>query len=185
MATGLSVLDIGMVPTPVLYSVARHTESRSGVMITGSHNPANYNGLKMVINGETLADEKIQQLKTCIANQAYTTGKPGSIEQNSQYSNEYIGLISEDIHIARPMTVVLDCGNGVAGELGPKLLKTLGCEVMELFCDIDGTFPNHHPDPSNLTELIATIKHYKADIGIAFDGDGDRLGVVDSNGKII
>jgi len=188
IATGLNVLDIGMVPTPVLYFVARHTEGRSGVMVTGSHNPANYNGLKMVINGETLAGEKIQQLKTCIDNQAYATGKAGSIEQNSQFSTEYIGLISEDIHIARPMTVVLDCGNGVAGELGPALLRTLGCEVMELFCDIDGTFPNHHPDPSNpknLSELIATVKHYKADIGIAFDGDGDRLGVVDSHGKII
>jgi phosphomannomutase/phosphoglucomutase len=188
IASGLNVLDIGMVPTPVLYFVARHTEGRSGVMVTGSHNPANYNGLKMVINGETLAGEKIQQLKTCIDNQAYATGKAGSIEQNSQFSNEYIGLISEDIHIARPMTVVLDCGNGVAGELGPVLLRTLGCEVMELFCDIDGTFPNHHPDPSNpknLSELIATVKHYKADIGIAFDGDGDRLGVVDSHGKII
>jgi len=188
IATGLNVLDIGMVPTPVLYFVARHTEGRCGVMVTGSHNPANYNGLKMVINGETLAGEKIQQLKTCIDNQAYATGKTGSIEQNSQFSNEYIGLISEDIRIARPMTVVLDCGNGVAGELGPVLLRTLGCEVMELFCDIDGTFPNHHPDPSNpknLSELIATVKHYKADIGIAFDGDGDRLGVVDSHGKII
>ncbi len=188
IATGLNVLDIGMVPTPVLYFVARHTEGRTGVMITGSHNPADYNGLKMVINGETLANEKIQQLKTCIANQAYATGTPGSIEQNSQFSNEYLGVISEDVHIGRPITVVLDCGNGVAGELGPKLLKTLGCEVHELFCDIDGTFPNHHPDPSNpknLVELIATVKHYKADIGIAFDGDGDRLGVVDSNGKII
>ena len=188
IATGLNVLDIGMVPTPVLYFVAKHTEGRSGVMITGSHNPADYNGLKMVINGETLANERIQQLKTCIANQAYATDKPGNIEQNDQFSKEYIGVISEDIHVARPMAVVLDCGNGVAGELGPKLLKALGCKVTELFCDIDGTFPNHHPDPSNpknLSELIATVKHYKADIGIAFDGDGDRLGVVDSNGKII
>ncbi|MCK9396310.1 MAG: phosphomannomutase/phosphoglucomutase [Methylobacter sp.] len=188
ITTGLNVLDIGMAPTPVLYFVARHTEGRSGVMVTGSHNPANYNGLKIVIDGETLADQRIRQLKTCIADKAYATGKPGSIEQNSQYSNEYIGIISEDICIARPMTVVLDCGNGVAGELGPKLLRTLGCEVMELFCDIDGSFPNHHPDPSNpknLIELIATVKHYRADIGIAFDGDGDRLGVVDSNGKII
>jgi len=188
ITTGLNVLDIGMIPTPVLYFVARHTEGRSGVMITGSHNPADFNGLKMVINGETLSGERIQQLKTCMDNQAYATGTTGGIEQNSQFSNEYIGIISEDIHVARPMTVVLDCGNGVAGELGPILLKTLGCEVKELFCDIDGTFPNHHPDPSNpknLSELIATVKHYKADIGIAFDGDGDRLGVVDSNGKII
>jgi phosphomannomutase/phosphoglucomutase len=188
IATGLNVLDIGMVPTPVLYFVARHTEGRSGVMVTGSHNPADYNGLKMVINGETLAGERIQQLKACIDSQAYAADKPGSIEQNSHFSNEYIGLISEDVRIARPMSVVLDCGNGVAGELGPMLLKTLACEVTELFCDIDGSFPNHHPDPSNpknLSELIATVKHYKADIGIAFDGDGDRLGVVDSSGKII
>ena len=188
ISTGLNVLDIGMAPTPVLYFVAKHTEGRSGVMITGSHNPADYNGVKMVINGETLAGEKIQQLKTCISNQAYATGKPGSIEHNTQFSNEYIGLISEDIHIAKPMSVVLDCGNGVAGTLGPVLLRTLGCEVLELFCEIDGNFPNHHPDPSkpeNMSELIATVKHYKADIGIAFDGDGDRLGVVDSHGKII
>jgi phosphomannomutase/phosphoglucomutase len=188
IATGLNVLDIGMVPTPVLYFVARHTEGRSGVMVTGSHNPADYNGLKMVVNGETLAGEKIRQLKACIDSQTYAADKPGSIEQNSHFSNEYVGLISEDVRIARPMSVVLDCGNGVAGELGPMLLKTLGCEVTELFCDIDGSFPNHHPDPSNpknLSELIATVKHYKADIGIAFDGDGDRLGVVDSSGKII
>ncbi len=188
ITTGLNVLNIGMVPTPVLYFVAKHTEGRSGVMITGSHNPADYNGLKMVINDVSLFGDSIQQLKTCIAKQAYSTDKPGRVEKNTLVHTEYIGIISEYIHIDRPMTVVLDCGNGVAGELGPMLLRTLGCEVIELFCDIDGTFPNHHPDPSdpkNLTELIATVKHYKADIGIAFDGDGDRLGVVDSNGKII
>jgi phosphomannomutase/phosphoglucomutase len=188
VSTGLNVLDIGMVPTPMLYFVAKHTEGRSGVMITGSHNPADYNGLKMVVNGETLAGERIQQIRQCIASQHYAKGENGTIENNDRYTNEYIGTISEDIHIERPMLVVLDCGNGVAGELGPKLLKTLGCKVVELFCDVDGTFPNHHPDPSkpgNLAELIASVKHYKADLGIAFDGDGDCLGVVDSNGKII
>ncbi len=188
VSTGLNVLDIGMVPTPMLYFVAQHTEGRSGVMITGSHNPAEYNGLKMVINGETLAGERIQQIRQCIVNQRYAIDENGTIENNGRYVNEYIGTISEDIHIARPMVVVLDCGNGSAGELGPELLKTLGCEVVELFCDVDGTFPNHHPDPSkpeNLAELIASVKHYKADLGVAFDGDGDRLGVVDSNGKII
>ena len=177
-----------MVPTPVLYFVAQHTEGRSGVMITGSHNPADYNGLKMVINGETLAGDRIQKLKQCIDKQAYATCEAGTIEQNSRLVNEYIGTVSEDIHTARPMKVVLDCGNGVAGELGPVLLRTIGCEVIELFCDVDGNFPNHHPDPSkpeNLSELISTVKHYNADLGIAFDGDGDRLGVVDSNGKII
>jgi len=188
VSTGLNVLDIGMVPTPMLYFVAKHTEGRSGVMITGSRNPADYNGLKMVVNGETLAGERIQQIRQCIASQHYAKGENGTIENNDRYTNEYIGTISEDIHIERPMLVVLDCGNGVAGELGPKLLKTLGCKVVELFCDVDGTFPNHHPDPSkpeNLAELIASVKHYKADLGIAFDGDGDCLGVIDSNGKII
>ncbi|WAK01971.1 phosphomannomutase/phosphoglucomutase [Methylobacter sp. YRD-M1] len=187
LATGQNVLDIGMVPTPTLYFVTKHTEGQCGVMITGSHNPADYNGLKMVINGETLAGDRIQQLKQCIMNQAYATGE-GRIERNTLLANDYIGAVAEDIHIARPMRVVLDCGNGVAGELGPVLLRSIGCEVFELFCDVDGTFPNHHPDPSkpdNLADLIASVKHYQADLGIAFDGDGDRLGVIDSNGKII
>ncbi|HEY5141795.1 MAG TPA: phosphomannomutase/phosphoglucomutase, partial [Methylococcales bacterium] len=188
VSTGCNVLDIGMVPTPMLYFVTQHTEGRSGAMITGSHNPADYNGLKMIINGETLAGERIQQIRQCIASQHYIEGETGTIESNERYANEYIGTISEDIHIARPMLVVLDCGNGAAGELGPRLLQTLGCEVVELYCDVDGTFPNHHPDPGkpeNLFELIASVKHYKADLGVAFDGDGDGLGVVDSNGNII
>jgi phosphomannomutase/phosphoglucomutase len=188
VSTGCNVLDIGMVPTPVLYFVAHHIEGRSGVMITGSHNPAQYNGLKMVIKGETLAGDRIQQLKACIDNQAYAADIPGTIERNERFANEYIGTISEDVHLARPMRVVLDCGNGVAGELGPLLLRTLGCEVIELFCEVDGSFPNHHPDPSkpeNLKELITAVRHYQADLGLAFDGDGDRLGVIDSNGKII
>lgn len=188
ISTGTQVLDIGIVPTPVLYFVAHHMDGRSGVMITGSHNPAHYNGLKMVINGETLAGDRIQQIKQCIADQNYATGSGAQIEQNNRLINEYIGTVSEDIHIARPMKVALDCGNGAASVLGPILLKTLGCEVVELFCEVDGSFPNHHPDPSqpeNLADLIAAVKHYSADVGIAFDGDGDRLGVVDSNGKII
>ncbi len=188
LTTGCHVLDIGMVPTPILYFVAQHTEGRSGVMITGSHNPVDYNGLKMVINGETLAEDRIQQLRQCIEKQSYATGQAGSIEQNQSAAHEYIGTIADSIRVNKPMVVALDCGNGVGGEVGPALLKALGCEVIELFCDIDGTFPNHHPDPSkpeNLFELIETVKHYKADLGIAFDGDGDRLGVIDSNGKII
>lgn len=188
VSTGCNVLDIGMAPTPLLYFVAHHIEGRSGVMVTGSHNPPQYNGFKMVIKGETLAGDRIQNIKHCIDKQAFTTNTPGTIERNDRFANEYIGTISEDIHIARPMKIVLDCGNGVAGELGPTLLRTLGCEVIELFCDIDGTFPNHHPDPSkpeNLSDLITAVKHHEADLGIAFDGDGDRLGVVDSNGKII
>jgi len=188
ISTGVNVLDIGLVPSPIVYFVAQHTEGRSGLVITGSHNPADYNGLKMIINGETLAGDKIQQIKQRIDSENYATGETGSIEKNTMFTNEYIGTVSEDIHIERPMKVVVDCGNGAAGELAPILLKTLGCEVIELFCDIDGTFPNHHPDPSkpeNLNDLISAVKHYEADVGIAFDGDGDRLGVVDAKGKII
>lgn len=188
VSTGLHVLDIGVAPTPLLYFVAQHIDGHSGVMVTGSHNPADYNGLKMVVNGETLAGERIQQIRQCISNQRYLIGETGSIEYNDKFAGEYIGTISEDVHIGRPMLVVLDCGNGAAGEIGPTLLEALGCEVVELYCDVDGSFPNHHPDPSkpeNLAELITSVKHYKADLGIAFDGDGDCLGVVDSEGNII
>jgi phosphomannomutase/phosphoglucomutase len=188
LSTGRNILDIGLVPTPVLYFVAHHTEGRSGVMITGSHNPPEYNGIKIVLNGETLAQDKIQLLKHRIDDNDLETGERGSVDENTRFSNEYIGIISDDIHIARPMKVVLDCGNGAAGELAPILLRTMGCEVIELFCEIDGSFPNHHPDPSkpeNLQDLIAMVKHHEADVGIALDGDGDRLGIIDSAGKII
>jgi phosphomannomutase/phosphoglucomutase len=187
-STGLNILDIGLAPTPVLYFVAHHHPGKSGVMITGSHNPPNYNGLKMVVNGETLAGESIQTLKQRIDRQDFATGPTGSIDRNEMFVNEYIGIISEDVHLGRPMKIVVDCGNGAAGKLAPLLLKTLGCEVVELFCDIDGNFPNHHPDPSkpeNLADLIAAVRHYEAEVGLAFDGDGDRLGVIDSKGKII
>lgn len=188
IATGRDVLDLGMVPTPVLYFVAHHTPGRTGMMVTGSHNPAEYNGLKLVINGETLAGAKIQRLRECIESRRFVVEEKGSIDQNSMFVNEYIGMIAEDVHLVRPMKVVLDCGNGVAGEIGPVLLRTLGCEVIELFCEVDGGFPNHHPDPSkpdNLSDLITTVKQTQADLGIAFDGDGDRLGIVDSSGAII
>ncbi len=188
VTTGRDVLDIGMIPTPVLYFVAHHSEGRTGIMITGSHNPPNYNGAKIVLDGETLAGKKIQSLKQRIESGDFATGERGSVEQNTMFTNEYIGIISEDIHIVRPMKIVLDCGNGAAGELAPVLLKTIGCEVIELYCDVDGKFPNHHPDPSkpeNLRDLISAVKHHEADVGIALDGDGDRLGVVDSSGNII
>lgn len=171
-----------------MYFVAQHSEGQSGIVITGSHNPTEYNGLKIVLNGETLAGEKIQALKQRISDTNFHTNSLGSVEKNSLFVNEYIGVISEDIHIARPMKIVVDCGNGAASELAPILLRTIGCEVIELFCEIDGTFPNHHPDPSkaeNLSDLISAVQHYQADVGIAFDGDGDRLGVIDNQGKII
>ncbi len=185
---GCDVLDIGVVPTPLLYFVTQHSEGRSGVMVTGSHNPADYNGLKLVVNGDALSGDKIQQLKKRIEGADYSQGEPGSIEQNKLFSNEYIGMIADDVHLVRPMKVVVDCGNGSAGQLAPMLLRTMGCDVVELYCDIDGNFPNHHPDPSkpeNMADLVTAVSHYSADLGIAFDGDGDRLGVVDSGGKII
>lgn len=187
-AVGVDVLDIGLIPTPVLYFVAHHLEGRSGAIITGSHNPADYNGVKIVLKGETLSGDRIQRLRQRIETGDFAPGGDGSTEQNTQFTNEYIGIISEDIHIARPMKIVLDCGNGAAGELAPVLLKTLGCEVIELYCEVDGHFPNHHPDPSkpeNLSDLITAVKHYQADVGIALDGDGDRLGIVDNDGNII
>ncbi|MEQ1527859.1 MAG: phosphomannomutase/phosphoglucomutase [Methylococcales bacterium] len=188
ISTGCEVMDIGMIPTPVLYFVAQHVEGRSGVMITGSHNPPEYNGLKMVINGDTLAGDKIQLLKHIIEQQDFTAAAAGKITQNKHFVDEYIGIISEDIALDKSMKIVMDCGNGVTGTLGPLVLRTLGCEVIELFTDIDGSFPNHHPDPSNpdnMADLIGAVKFYQADLGIAFDGDGDRLGVVDNEGKII
>jgi len=187
-STGVDILDLGLVPSPLVYFVAHHSEGKSGIVITGSHNPPEYNGLKIIINGKVIADNKLKKLATRIDKEDFLTGKEGSVEENTLFVNEYIGIISEDIHLVRPMKVVVDCGNGAAGQLAPLLLKTLGCEVIELFCEFDGTFPNHHPDPNNpanLTDLIKTVQEHKADVGVAFDGDGDRLGVVDSKGNII
>ncbi len=189
LSTGLNVIDLGMVPTPVLYFAAHHHENHTGIMLTGSHNPANYNGMKMILTGEVLSGERIQTLRQRIDDQNFVSAEqPGNLSSNQLLSNEYIGAVCEDIHLARPMKIVIDCGNGVAGELAPMLLKTLGCDVIELYCDIDGNFPNHHPDPSkpeNLRDLSAAVKHYRADLGMAFDGDGDRLGIIDSQCKII
>ena len=188
IATGCNVMDIGMIPTPVLYFVTQHTDGRTGVMITGSHNPAEYNGLKIVLNGETLSGDKIQDIKQLILDKSFVISPSGQISQNNHYIDEYIGMIREDINIDRPMKIVIDAGNGVTGALGPLLFKNLDCDVIELHCDIDGSFPNHHPDPSNpenMDDLISAVKFYGADIGIAFDGDGDRLGVIDNAGKII
>ncbi len=188
ISTGVNVLDIGLVPSPVVYFVVQHTEGKSGIVITGSHNPIDYNGLKIIVNGESLVGDGIKQLKQRINDKNYLTGKEGSIEKNSMFVNEYIGIISDDIRIARPMKIVVDCGNGAAGELAPILFKTLGCEVIEIFCEIDGSFPNHHPDPSipeNLNHLTAAVLDHQADIGIAVDGSGNRLGIIDCKGKII
>ena len=184
--SGRDVLDIGMVPVPILYFATHFLGSNSGVMLTASHNPADYNGLKIVINGEALSGQAIQRLRQRVETGDLLQGEGTKQKQN--IITDYINRITKDVQPARPLKVVVDCGNGVPGVAAPLLLKELGCEVMELFCDVDGNFPNHHPDPGkpeNLEDLIHEVKKQKADLGVAFDGDGDRLGVVDSTGKII
>jgi phosphomannomutase/phosphoglucomutase len=186
LATGQDVIDIGMVPTPVLYFATYYLKTGSGVMVTGSHNPPNYNGFKIMLGGETLFGEAIQALKTRIDTAAFVSGT-GNLS-TSDLHHAYLKRITKDVKLARPFKVVVDCGNGVAGVIAPHLMQALGCEVIELYCNVDGHFPNHHPDPSqpeNLEALIRTVKVKGADLGLAFDGDGDRLGVVDVNGKII
>jgi phosphomannomutase/phosphoglucomutase len=186
LATGRDVKDIGQVPTPVLYFAAQYLGSNSGVMVTGSHNPANYNGFKVVLGGDTLSNQAIDNLRQRIESGDMLTGE-GSIEEVDVLP-DYIERVKSDVQIVRPMKVVVDCGNGVAGVAAPQLLKALGCEVVELFCDVDGRFPNHHPDPGkteNLADLIQMVQEKSAELGIAFDGDGDRLGVVSSHGEII
>ncbi|HEX4044087.1 MAG TPA: phosphomannomutase/phosphoglucomutase [Gammaproteobacteria bacterium] len=185
-ASGCDVMDIGMVPTPVLYYATQQFAGHSGVMLTGSHNPANYNGLKIVMNGITFAETEIQQIYQRIIAQHFQSGV-GDYQSRS-VTQSYIDAIVSQIQLARPLRVVLDAGNGIAGDVAPALFRALGCEVIELYCDVDGTFPNHHPDPSqpeNLQDLIQTVREQQADIGLAFDGDGDRLGVVTNSGHII
>ncbi|TWI57595.1 phosphomannomutase/phosphoglucomutase [Pseudomonas duriflava] len=184
--TGANVSDIGMVPTPVLYYAANVLAGKSGVMLTGSHNPPDYNGFKIVIAGETLANESIQGLRERIETGNVASGQ-GTIEK-VDVLDRYFEQIRSDIALAKKMKVVVDCGNGVAGVIAPKLIEALGCTVIPLFCDVDGNFPNHHPDPGkpeNLEDLIAKVKETGADLGLAFDGDGDRVGVVTNEGNII
>ncbi|KAF1056268.1 MAG: Phosphomannomutase/phosphoglucomutase [Pseudomonas delhiensis] len=183
---GCQVTDVGMVPTPVLYYAANVLEGKSGVMLTGSHNPPNYNGFKIVVAGETLANEQIQALRERIQNNDLASGV-GSVQQ-VDILPRYFKQIRDDIALAKPLKVVVDCGNGVAGVIAPQLIEALGCTVIPLFCDVDGNFPNHHPDPGkpeNLEDLIAKVKETGADLGLAFDGDGDRVGVVTNAGTII
>ena len=186
MASGVDVLDIGAVPTPILYYATHVTGSTSGVMITGSHNPPEYNGFKVVIAGETLAGDRITALRERIVAGNLREGS-GLLEERDLIP-QYIERIASDVTLAQPLKVVADCGNGIAGRVVPSLLEALGCEVLPLYCDVDGDFPNHHPDPAdpdNLTDLITVVKAEGADIGLAFDGDGDRLGVVTERGEII
>ncbi len=186
LASGCDAVDIGMVPTPVLYFACYQLGTHSGVMVTGSHNPANYNGLKIMLAEKSLAGDELQALYQRIKQDNLSTGQ--GHQNNADVIDDYIAKIIVDVSTSRSIKVVVDSGNGVAGIVAPKLLTALGCEVIELYSDVDGDFPNHHPDPSqpeNLQALIEKVKESGAELGIAFDGDADRLGIVDVNGKAI
>ncbi|MCK9990238.1 MAG: phosphomannomutase / phosphoglucomutase [Rugosibacter sp.] len=194
--TGVDVIDIGCVPTPLSYFAAHALGTDSCVSVTGSHNPPDYNGLKMVLAGQTLYGEMIQDLRRRIAsasalrpigNFSHGAGSRGSV-RHADVRAAYLERIVGDVKLARPMKIVIDCGNGVAGAIAPELFRRLGCEVIELFCEVDGNFPNHHPDPSkpeNLKDVQRALRKTDAELGLAFDGDGDRLGVVTKDGEII
>ncbi len=185
-ATGVNVIDIGVAPSPVVYYSSYSKEVPSCIAITGSHNPPDYNGFKMVVDGTTLSAGRIQALKERILNDDFESGE-GSYQQE-EIIDDYIARIVNDVKPARKMKIVIDSGNGVAGATAPEVFKQLGCDVIELFSEVDGTFPNHHPDPSqieNLQDLITAVREHGAEIGLAFDGDGDRLGVITPNGEIV
>jgi len=186
VSAGANAIDIGMGPTPLAYFAAHHLGCGSCVAVSGSHNPPQYNGLKMVVGGDALYGDDIQDLRKRIEQRKFATGS--GKKTTADVLDAYVERIAGDVKLARKFHVAIDCGNGVAGMLAPRLFKRLGCEVTELFCEVDGTFPNHHPDPAqpeNLVELIKTLKTGKAELGLAFDGDGDRLGVVTKDGEII
>ena len=185
-AAGADAIDIGMGPTPLAYFAAHHLGCGSCVAVSGSHNPPDYNGLKIVVGGNALYGDDIQDLRKRIEQKKFMSG--AGKKSQADVLDAYVERIAGDVKLARRFHVAIDCGNGVAGMLAPRLYRRLGCEVTELFCEVDGTFPNHHPDPAqpeNLVELIKTLKTGKAELGLAFDGDGDRLGVVTKDGEII
>ena len=185
-ASGINVIDIGVAPSPVVYYSSYSKGIPSCIAITGSHNPPDYNGFKMVVDGTTLSAERIQELKQRILNDNFSHGD-GSYQQQTIIEN-YIAKIVDDVKPNRQLKIVIDCGNGVAGATAPQVFNQIGCNVIELFSEVDGTFPNHHPDPSqleNLQDLIAAVDEHDADLGLAFDGDGDRLGVVSRAGEVI
>lgn len=186
MASGCDVIDLGQVPTPVLYFATHAFNTGTGIMVTGSHNPPDYNGFKMMIAGDTLAEESIQTLRKQVKTQAFAQG--AGQRRTELIIDRYIEQVCEKVTLKRRFAIVVDCGSGVTGVLAEKLFNALGCDVIPLFCEVDGTFPHHHPDPgqpSNLQDLIQAVKLHGADLGIAFDGDGDRLGLVTNEGQII
>jgi phosphomannomutase/phosphoglucomutase len=184
--SGIDVIDLGLVATPMTYFAAYQLKTDSAVMLTGSHNPPDYNGLKMVLGGDTLSGDAIQALRIRLEKGDLVNGS-GSYSRHD-IADEYLNRITADVKLARKMKIIVDCGNGVPGAFAPQLYRDMGCEVEEMFCEVDGNFPNHHPDPSvpeNLRDLIERLKTSDAEIGFAFDGDGDRLGVVTKDGRII
>ena len=183
---GLDVIDLGVVATPMLYFATHVLEAQSGIMVTGSHNPPDYNGFKMVLAGEAIYGDAIQSLYHTILKNDFASGN-GSYRTHD-IKEAYLQRIVSDVKLARPLKIAVDCGNGVAGAFAGDLYRALGCDVTELFCEVDGNFPNHHPDPAhpeNLQDLIGCLREGEAEIGLAFDGDGDRLGVVTRDGQII
>ncbi len=185
-SSGCDVINIGMVPTPVLYFATYHLETGTGIMVTGSHNPPEYNGLKMMIGGDTLFGDGIQLLYQRIVDGDLATGS-GAYEERD-IMDDYVARVVGDIKVSRPMRIATDCGNGVAGVIAASLFRQLGCEVHELFSEVDGNFPNHHPDPAkveNLQDVANLVEKEGLELGLAFDGDGDRVGVIDDRGQII
>ena len=183
---GMQVIDIGAATTPMLYFAAS-TLCASGIQVTGSHNPKDYNGFKMVLGGRAIYGDEIQTLRTIMQNETWVLKSGGSVKQ-VDVTADYQARIVSDIRLQRPMKIVVDCGNGIAGATAPSIFRAIGCEVIELFSEVDGNFPNHHPDPSkldNLKDLLHALKNSDAEIGLAFDGDGDRLGIVTKDGNII
>jgi phosphomannomutase/phosphoglucomutase len=187
-STGVGVVDVGMVATPMLYFATYELGTQSGIEITGSHNPPEYNGLKMVLAGEAMFGEGLQRLRQRIERgDLVRAQQPGAL-RTADVTDAYLKRIAGDVKLARKMKIAVDCGNGVAGAMAPALYRALGCDVVELFCDVDGTFPNHHPDPAhleNLADLQRALRETDAELGLAFDGDGDRLGVVTKGGEVI
>jgi phosphomannomutase / phosphoglucomutase len=187
---GVDVVDLGMVTTPMVYFATHELGTGSGMAVTGSHNPPEYNGIKMMLAGQTLYGEAIRALGEAINTGALSPVAPeqrGRVRTH-EIAERYLQRVVSDVKLARPMKIAVDCGNGVAGAIAPALFRALGCQVIELFCEVDGHFPNHHPDPShpeNLTDLIDCLANSDAELGLAFDGDGDRLGVVTKDGRII
>ena len=189
-ATGCNAIDIGMAPTPMSYFAGHYLGTGSCVSVTGSHNPPDYNGIKMVVAGEAIWGDTILSLKTRAESgdvRVAEHGKAGT-QSTADINDAYVARIVGDAKLSRPMKIAVDCGNGAAGVLAPKIFRALGCEVVEMFCEIDGNFPNHHPDPSkleNLQDLIKVVQETDVELGLAFDGDGDRLGIVTKSGEVI